>query len=428
MRSTLQDFLSRRRSGVSTGIYSVCSAHPWVIRAAAEQAVEARSLLLVEATSNQVNQFGGYTGMRPAGFRDFVLEYAAASGVESRSVILGGDHLGPNPWRTMPADEAMKLAQDMIAEYVQAGFTKIHLDASMSCAGDPPHLSDEVVAQRAAQLCRAAENADTPGGRPVYVIGTEVPVPGGATHSVQELDVTSTEAAEYTLAVHKRVFEEQGLVEVWPRVIALVVQPGVEFDHDAVVAYDRAKAKPLVDWLRVQREEIVFEAHSTDYQPPDAYAELVEDGFAILKVGPALTFAMREALCALEDMESQLIAENHQSFLTHTIEKAMLREPANWKPYYQGTPAEQKLLRLYSYSDRVRYYWHLPEIAEAVDRLIANLSAVTIPESMCSRYLPLQYMRLRNKQIEGDPVSLIVDRIRDVLRVYATGCNRGAVV
>jgi D-tagatose-1,6-bisphosphate aldolase subunit GatZ/KbaZ len=428
MRSPLQDFVSRRRLGVSTGIYSVCSAHPWVIRAAAKQAAEARSLLLVEATSNQVNQFGGYTRMRPAGFRDFVLGYAAAAKLESRSVILGGDHLGPNPWRRMPAYEAMKHAQDMIAEYVQAGFTKIHLDASMSCAGDSPQLSDEVVAQRAAQLCRAAENASTSGNGPVYVIGTEVPVPGGATHSVQELDVTSTKAAEYTLAVHKRIFEEQGLAEVWPRVIGLVVQPGVEFDHDTVVAYDRAKAKPLVDWLRVQREEIVFEAHSTDYQLPNAYAELVEDGFAILKVGPALTFAMREALCALEDIESQLIAENQQSFLTRTIEKTMLREPANWEPYYQGTPAAQKLLRLYSYSDRVRYYWHLPEIAEAVDRLIANLSAVTMPESMCSRYLPLQYARLRNKEIQGDPVSLIVDRIRDVLRIYAAGCNQGVAV
>jgi D-tagatose-1,6-bisphosphate aldolase subunit GatZ/KbaZ len=424
MPSPLQDFLFRPRSGVSAGIYSVCSAHPWVICAAAEQAAEAQSLLLVEATSNQVNQFGGYTGMRPAGFRDFVLGYAVAAGLDTRSLILGGDHLGPNPWRTLSADEAMKHAQDMVAEYVQAGFSKIHLDASMPCAGDPPQLSDELVAQRTAQLCRAAEDACTPGDGPVYVIGTEVPVPGGATHSVQELDVTSTSAAEYTLAVHKRVFEEHGLADVWPRVIALVVQPGVEFDHDAVVAYDRAKAKPLVDWLRVQHEEIVFEAHSTDYQLPNAYVELVEDGFAILKVGPALTFAMREALCALEDIESQLIAENRQSFLTRAIEKTMLQEPVNWKPYYGGTPAEQKLLRLYSYSDRIRYYWHRPEIVEAVDTLIANLSAVIVPESMYSRYLPAQYTRLRTKRIASDPVSLIVDRIRDVLRVYAAACGQ----
>jgi D-tagatose-1,6-bisphosphate aldolase subunit GatZ/KbaZ len=423
MSSTLQQHLAKRRNGTPAGIYSVCSAHPWVIRAAAEQAVEANSLLLIEATSNQVNQFGGYTGMRPAEFRSFVLEHVAAAGLNKSSLILGGDHLGPNPWRTLSADKAMAHAVTMVAEYVQTGFTKIHLDASMSCDGDPAQLSDEDVARRAAQLCKAAEAARTEGSAPIYVIGTEVPVPGGATHAVTELDVTSTSAAAYTLEVHQRVFKEQGLGEVWPRVIALVVQPGVEFDHDAVVAYDRAKARPLVDWLRAQPEDIVFEAHSTDYQLPEVYVELVEDGFAILKVGPALTFAMREALCALEDMESQLVPEAQRSSLTRVIEETMLREPANWQPYYSGSPAEQKLLRIYSYSDRIRYYWNRPAIAEAVDRLIANLSAVTIPESMCSRYLPAQYLRLRKKEIASDPVSLIVDHIRDVLRVYAAACS-----
>ncbi len=205
-----------------------------------------------------------------------------------------------------------------------------------------------------------------------------------------------------------------------------MVQPGVEFDHDAVVAYDRQKAMALADWLRAQPEEIVFEAHSTDYQLPQAYVELVEDGFAILKVGPALTFAMREALGALENIESQLIAEAQRSFLFNTVEETMLREPGDWMPYYGGSAAEQKLLRLYSYSDRIRYYWHRPEIAAAVARLISNLSSVTIPESMLSRYLPAQYLRLRKNEIAGDPASLVVDKIRDVLRNYATACNEGA--
>jgi D-tagatose-1,6-bisphosphate aldolase subunit GatZ/KbaZ len=181
-----------------------------------------------------------------------------------------------------------------------------------------------------------------------------------------------------------------------------------------------------VDWLRTQPEEIVFEAHSTDYQLPQAYVELVEDGFAILKVGPALTFAMREALGALEDMESQLIPEAQRSFLSNTIEETMLREPGDWMPYYGGSAAEQKLLRLYSYSDRIRYYWHRPEIATAVARLISNLSPVTIPESMLSRYLPAQYLRLRKKEMAGDPASLVVDKIRDVLRNYAAACNEAA--
>ena len=112
MSSVLQRHLAKQRQGVAAGITSVCSAHPWVIRAAAEQAAADGSLLLVEATSNQVNQFGGYTGMRPAEFRSFVLEHVAAAGVGAERLILGGDHLGPNPWRALPAAEAMRARGD----------------------------------------------------------------------------------------------------------------------------------------------------------------------------------------------------------------------------------------------------------------------------------------------------------------------------
>ena len=424
MSSLLQAHLAKRSAGQVAGICSVCSAHPWVIRAAAEQAASTGSLLLIEATSNQVNQFGGYTGMRPAAFRAFVLKHVADAGLDSASLVLGGDHLGPNPWRTRSSDEAMQLAETMVSEYVQAGFSKIHLDASMPCGGDPAQLSDEVVAQRTVRLCTAAEKARGGGDAPVYVIGTEVPTPGGATHSLDGLQPTSASAAEHTLAVHKQAFLEAGLADVWPRVIALVVQPGVEFGHDAVVSYERSKALPLIDWLRSQPENIIYEAHSTDYQLPAAYTELVEDGFAILKVGPALTFALREALYALADIEAQLVPNDQRSLLAQVVEDTMLREPADWVSHYAGDPEQQKLLRLYSYSDRVRYYWHRPEIATAVERLISNLSALPIPESMLSRYLPDQYRRLRAGEIAGDPVSLIVDKVRDVLRIYAIACDR----
>jgi D-tagatose-1,6-bisphosphate aldolase subunit GatZ/KbaZ len=424
MSHVLQQHLAKRKSGVSAGIYSVCSAHPWVIQAAAEQAVEDGSLLLVEATSNQVNQFGGYTGMRPAEFRAFVLDHVKSAGLDVTKLVLGGDHLGPNPWRKQSASEAMSHAETMVAEYVKAGFTKIHLDASMSCGDDPSHLSDETIAQRAVQLCKAAEEAHRAGARPVYVIGTEVPVPGGATHAVHELPATSTSAAAHTMEVHKHIFERE-LPGVWSRVIALVVQPGVEFDHNAVVNYDPQKASQLVEWLHTQPEEIVFEAHSTDYQLPPAYIELVRDGFSILKVGPGLTFAMREALNQLEDIESQLIAESQRSALGAVLEDTMLHEPEEWLPYYRGTPEEQQLLRSYSYSDRVRYYWGRPKIAASVNKLIANLSSLEIPETMLSRYLPAQYLRVRTGQISATPESLIIDHIRDTLRHYAAACRAG---
>ncbi len=59
------------------------------------------------------------------------------SGSTPAGLILGGDHLGPNPWTRLPADQAMEKAAAMVAAYAAAGFTKIHLDASMACADDP---------------------------------------------------------------------------------------------------------------------------------------------------------------------------------------------------------------------------------------------------------------------------------------------------
>ena len=422
MPHRLQQYLAKK-PGRAAGITSVCSAHPWVIRAAAEQAHEDQSLLLVEATSNQVNQFGGYTGMRPAEFRTFVEAIVQQAGLSLDKLILGGDHLGPNPWRHLDADQAMAHAEVMVAEYVRAGFTKIHLDASMSCAGDPPVLADEDVAARAVRLAQAAEANRHEAEAPVYVLGTEVPTPGGATHALGHLAVTTPAAAQHTWDVHKAAFEDAGLFEVWPRVLALVVQPGVEFGHDSVVDYDRRGAAPLVAWLQQENGPPTFEAHSTDYQLDHAYPALVEDGFGILKVGPALTFALREALFALEGIEASLVEEGQRSHLAATVEAQMLAKPKDWEGHYHGNAAQLRLLRIYSYSDRVRYYWHVPEIAASVETLLRNLADHGIPESILSQYLPVQYVRVREAAIKNEPIALIVDKVRDVLRVYARACR-----
>jgi D-tagatose-1,6-bisphosphate aldolase subunit GatZ/KbaZ len=73
----IEELVRRHRAGERVGIYSVCSAHPLVLRAAMRQAAEDETVLLIEATSNQVDQFGGYTGMTPERFRDFVHALAA---------------------------------------------------------------------------------------------------------------------------------------------------------------------------------------------------------------------------------------------------------------------------------------------------------------------------------------------------------------
>jgi D-tagatose-1,6-bisphosphate aldolase subunit GatZ/KbaZ len=398
----------------------VCSAHPWVLEAAMEQALADESHLLIEATSNQVNHEGGYTGMQPADFRRLVEEIAGRKGFDASRLILGGDHLGPNPWQRRPAADAMREAERMVDGYARAGFTKIHLDASMACGDERGPLDDETIARRAARLCAVAEQA-AGGEKPLYVIGTEVPVPGGAMESLSHLQPTSSEGAAKTLDVHQRVFAEAGLAAAWPRVIALVVQPGVEFNHLSVVDYDPPPAAHLTELLREQKA-LVYEAHSTDYQRPQAYRALVRDGFAILKVGPALTFALRETLEALEQMENELAPAEKRSHLMDVLERAMLDDPRHWQQHYHGTPQEQRLLRRYSYSDRVRYYWTAPQVQEAVDRLMANLGGVEIPETMLSAYLPGAYEAVRAGSLKAEPKALAIHRVREAMAPYAAAC------
>jgi len=421
MSSLLQKILAGRGEGKNAkGIYSVCSAHPWVVRAAMQQAIADKSPLLLEATSNQVNQDGGYTGMRPVDFRRLVLGIAEEEGLPAKRIILGGDHLGPNPWQRLKAGEAMASAKEMIADYRNAGFTKLHLDTSMACSDDAGPLSDGVIAERAAQLCEVAE-ATAGEEKPLYIIGTEVPVPGGAVDGLQGLEVTKRSAAEEALRLHKEIFAEHGLADAWPRVVGIVVQPGVEFNHDSVVDYVRSKATDLKKVLK-GKDGFVFEAHSTDYQKPGAYRQLVEDGFAILKVGPALTFAMREALFALAAIESELVEPSQQSRLWVVVNSAMLEAPKYWKPYYHGDPSQQRLLRKYSYSDRIRYYWNEPSIKAATDHLIENLTGLTMPETLLSAYLPEQYRAVREGTLENLPVPIILHRIRQALAPYAAAC------
>ncbi|MBV9653221.1 MAG: D-tagatose-bisphosphate aldolase, class II, non-catalytic subunit [Acetobacteraceae bacterium] len=392
---------------------SVCSAHPLVIEAALMQAAESGGVALIEATCNQVNQEGGYTGLTPAAFRDLVHGIADRVSLPHDRIILGGDHLGPNPWKHLPAGQALAKAGDMIAAYAAAGFEKLHLDCSMGCAGEPASLADALTAERSAGLAGRAERATD---RPtVYVIGTEVPTPGGATAALDHLQPTSPDAVLATHAVHERAFRAAGCEDAWTRVVAMVVQPGVEFGHEQVVVYDRARAASLPRTLD-RLPGLVFEAHSTDYQPETALRQLVEDGFAILKVGPALTFALRETLYALDAVAAALGLELEP--VAAVTERLMLARPADWRSHYAGSEGEQRILRHYSYSDRIRYYWPAPEAEAAVARLLGALGRVTIPETLISQYLPLLYGRVMDGTLRPEPRRLLIEAVRDVLRRY----------
>ena len=144
----LRRMLKNRQAGMRyAGIPSFCTANGLVIEACLKQAIRFDDCVLIEATANQVNQFGGYTGMKPADFRDFVYEIADNIGFDRDRIILGGDHLGPLTWQNEPEAEAMAKSVELVKLFVSAGFKKIHLDTSMRVADDSRDepLSDETI-------------------------------------------------------------------------------------------------------------------------------------------------------------------------------------------------------------------------------------------------------------------------------------------
>ena len=149
----------------------------------------------------------------------------------------------------------------------------------------------------------------------------------------------------------------------------------------------------------------------------------MEDHWAILKVGPGLTFALREVLFALAAVEDELVASDERSDLLAVVERRMLAEPRRWEKYYPGTPQAQRFLRRYSYSDRIRYYWPDPEIQAAQSRLISNLAGRDIALPLLSQHLPDQYARVRRGELAAEPKALALDRVRDVLRAYEFACT-----
>ena len=413
----LRALVADNRAGIgkARGIPAWCTAHPETLRAVFVAHRGSDAPILIEATCNQVNQLGGYTGMAPAGFAAFIAALATSAGVDMGRVILGGDHLGPNPWKALAAREAMDNACTMVRAYVDAGFEKIHLDASMACADDAT-LSEETIAERAAELCAAAEAAR--GARElVYVIGTEVPVPGGETSSLDALAVTKPKAARRMYELHRNAFARRILEDAFARVIGVVAQPGVDFGNAQVFAFDPAKAKALSAAVH-KMPGAVFEAHSTDYQTEAALRGLVESHFAILKVGPALTFAFREAVVAMAAIEEHLDPARPSGILD-VIMAEMDADPRHWRAYV-AEGADEALLRLYGLSDRIRYYWPGAAIGAALKTLFANIDAAPVPPGLVSQFagaLLLQHAKA--------PLSerIIQTKVGAVVDVYRRACG-----
>lgn len=397
------------RGGVAV---SVCSAHPLVLRAALRSAKRHNTFALIESTSNQVDQYGGYTGMTPPQFVAMVNALANDENFPVSEILLGGDHLGPNSWRKEAGSAAMVQACQLVEQYVTAGYRKIHLDASFVCADDTLPLSPEVIVKRCVEMARAAERVADPNDMPIYVIGTEVPVPGGVTED-EDITVTTPDDVRATLAAFRSAFVDGGLEAAWARVTALVIQPGVEFG-DAHV-HDYSPSRELATTIEAF-PDLVYEAHSTDYQSAENLNAMVRNHYYVLKVGPWLTFALREGLFSLEMMEKELSPTQPSNF-RQTLLDTMRRDPGYWKSYYTGTPDEIERKLSFSYSDRARYYLGHPDVRRAQEVLFANL-ADRLSDGLLSQYMPFQYRAIRSGRLSATPQDLVIDRVCNILDLY----------
>lgn len=379
MSDVLRDIIARNRKGETVAIPSVCSAHPEVLRASLRLAERLDRPVVIEATSNQVNQDGGYTGMTPAAFIAFVNGLAAETGTDPARITFGGDHLGPQAWRRLPAEQAMAKAHVMVADYVGAGFGKIHLDCSEGCAGEPAQLGDEVTVARSAELARTCARTGDPATL-LYVVGTEVPPPGGArTDDHGDIPATRPEAARATLDAHVAAFA--GIGEIG----GLVVQPGVEFTPMHVHHLPKDRDPGLAQAI-AHVPGVCLEAHSTDYQHPDAFPRMARMGFAFQKVGPALTFAWRQAVYALD--AARQIAGWGDPIVLPAMERLMVEEPGWWQGHYHGDAAALRLMRHVGLADRIRYYWPQPAAQAAVAALMADLAGRDLPDPLLWQVFP----------------------------------------
>jgi D-tagatose-1,6-bisphosphate aldolase subunit GatZ/KbaZ len=428
MNNPLQKLLNTRTPDHSIGIPSLCSANEWVIDAGMLWAQKHQMPLLLEATANQVNQFGGYTGMTPQDFADFVKRRSLKNGFPLSALFLGGDHLGPMVWKNETADIAMAKAETLVRDFVIAGFTKIHLDASMPLAGDniAQGMDPALVAARAARLAAVCEQAyaslhskDSEAIPPIYVVGSEVPIAGGTHDGEDVISVTTPKNFHETVSLFQGAFAALGLQTAWERVVAVVVQPGVEFGNDSIMDYDAQAAATLSQALD-DYPGLVFEGHSTDYQRPESLRAMIKDGIAILKVGPALTFALREGLYALQAMEKILLSDTpeKQSHYCEILEQAMLKNPNYWRSYFDGSETMLSLNRIFGLSDRSRYYLGDPAVRSAEKRLLENLSQTDIPLGLMHQFFPDQYRKVRENMLSTYPSALLLDKICVVLDDY----------
>jgi len=132
---------------------------------------------------------------------------------------------------------------------------------------------------------------------------------------------------------------------------------------------------------------------------------------------------LREAFYALDQIAGELSNNYPAGALRTTLEKVMTDKPKYWKDYYRGSKAEMHLLRHFSYSDRIRYYWNDPEVLKALERLFSAIDGVQIPETLVSQYMPQLYPSVALGTMSKFGRDLVLASVRTAIAPYTEACQ-----
>ena len=321
---------------------------------------------LIESTSNQVNQFGGYSKNHPKDFIKKINGFIKSLKINKKSVYFGGDHLGPLPWKNNKSSVALKNSIKLIDLYLKANYQKIHIDTSIQCKDDKL-IADKIIFARTEYILKNLTNKKKL-NKIFFVFGTEVPFAGGNDKKKFKITQNNKIITDYQNFSKLLNSEKLSLKD-----FALVIEPGMKFKNNSIT-------KPNFKSFEINRKfskknKFYFEAHSTDYQDLETLKKLVKNNFKILKVGPELTYNLIKSLLFMQEIEKIFFKKN--SDFKKIIIKNMLFNNFYWKDFFNmGRKKKLEKDLLNSFYDRARYYLSIDDVMNSIKILEININKI----------------------------------------------------
>ena len=318
---------------------------------------------LIECTSNQVNQDGGYTSNTPKLFVNKINNLRKKIKLKQSQLFLGGDHLGPLPWKNNTNKIALKKSVKLINSFLNEKFDKIHVDTSIKCKNDKS-INNEIIFDRTCKILSSTIIKKKINDK-FLVIGTEVPLSGS--NDDKKVIITSIKKIKIEALNFKNFLESLHLKK---KIFGLVIEPGMKYMNTSI-------KKPIFTKFLHKKKfskmnNFVFEAHSTDYQPKKILLKLVDNNFKFLKVGPELTFNYSRSLFFMNKIENKFF-KNLTSDIKKNILLSMKQNNTYWKEYYDKN---NDLLFLNSKLDRSRYYLNTKIVKNSLRILKNNINSL----------------------------------------------------